>query len=204
MLDIFKEYDITEVNPIMGISRYKSGSTGMGRMIDLGVKNQDRNKPFQPFIILEDDISFYRQIPETIEIPDDSDLFYIGISICGAINNTDKKLIIAEDVDKYDGIVKIYNMLSLHGIMICSASGALAFQRCMVEAYVKNIPWDIPVANIQPYYNTYALKKPFVYQDIKYNGRQSDTKFELKKYVSPKNQKFYKNDISYSMYNKTK
>ena len=202
MLDIFKEYDINEVNPIMGISRYKSGSTGMGRMIDLGVKNQDRNKPFQPFIILEDDVSFYRQIPETIEIPDDSDLFYIGISMCGVINNTDRKLLYAKDVN--DEIVKIYNMLSTHGIMICSASGALAFQRCMVEGYVRNMSWDIPVANIQPYYNVYALKKPLVYQDITYNGCQSLTKFELKNYVSPDKQKLYKSDISYSMYNKTK
>ena len=131
IIDIFKEYDITEVNPMLDIPKLQSGSIGMGRMIDLGLRNQDRVKPFQPFIIMEDDVSFYKDFPETLEIPDDSDLFYIGISKCGSLDNKDKELIIAEDVKNNDNIVKIYNMLSCHCIMICSALGATFYQRCM-------------------------------------------------------------------------
>jgi hypothetical protein len=179
ILDTFRDYDITEVNPVLGISKFQSGSIGMSRMIDIGL----RQKPFKPFVIIEDDVSFYRKIPETITIPEDADLLYIGISMCGGFNNTDQKKIFAEDVN--DDLVRIYNMLSCHGIIICSPSGAVAFQRCMVEAYFKNMYWDLPVSHIQPYYNVYALKKPLLYQDKEYNGCENVTKFELKEYYKP-------------------
>ena len=197
MVDIFKDYDITEVIPILDIPRLQSGSIGMGRMIDLGLRNQDRTKPFQPFVILEDDVSFYRDFPENLEIPDDSDIFYIGISKCGSFGNRDKKLIIADDVN--NDVVKLYNMLSAHGIIICSALGATVYQRCMMEGFIKNTYWDLPLSNIHPYYNVYALKQPLVYQDYKYRGCEEPTKFELQDYISSKNKEFYKNDLLYGM-----
>ena len=178
MIDIFKDYDITEINPVVGIGKCKSGSIGMGRMIDAGLRNQDRKLPFQPFIILEDDVSFYRTFPEYLEIPDDADILYIGISMCGAGKEISHNLFTS---DVSPCIVRIYNMLSCHGIMICSASGASAFQRCMMEAHLTNgaRDWDIYVANLQPHYNVYALKVPLVYQDSTYGGQEEETKFEL-------------------------
>lgn len=38
MISEFKDYDLTEVNPILGIARHKSVSSGFSRMIDLGLK----------------------------------------------------------------------------------------------------------------------------------------------------------------------
>lgn len=181
ILEIFKDYNINEVNPIMGIPKLKSGSIGMGRIIDIGLRNQDRKKLFQPFILIEDDVSFYGDIPDEIEIPEDSDLFYLGISKCGAINNTDSKIIYAKDYNK--DIVRIFNMLSGHGILIASALGASLYQRCMMEAYHKNKYWDIPVAHCQKFYKCYAFKKPFFYQDKNYGGQQNATKFILEKYI---------------------
>jgi hypothetical protein len=197
--EIFKDYDITEVNPILDIPILQSGSIGMGRMIDLGLRNQDRTKVFQPFIIMEDDVSFYRDFPKTLEIPADSDLFYIGISKCGSFENKDKKIIIAEDVKDNSNIVKIYNMLSCHGIIICSALGATIYQRSMMEGFIKNTYWDLPLSHIHPYYNVYALKKPLLYQDHKYRGCEEPTNFELQTYVTPENKEFYKNDLLYGM-----
>jgi len=157
MLDIFKDYDITEVNPILNVGKNQSGSVGMGRMIELGLKNQDKSKVFQPFIIMEDDVSFYRDFPDTLEIPDDSDLFYVGISCGGSFGNVDKTLIIADDVNDNSNIVKIYNMLACHGIMICSPSGACFYQKAMMESYHTNIPWDLTLSHMHPFYNVYAL-----------------------------------------------
>ena len=184
ILNIFKDYNITEVNPVMGISRHKSGCTGMGRIVDLGMRNQDRKQPFQPFMLIEDDISFYQEVPDEIEIPDDSDLFFVGISICGAMQNKDSRDIYAKDYN--NDIVRIYNMLSGHGIIIASGLGAVMHQRCMTEAYFKNKHWDIPVAHSQQFYNCYSLKKPLLYQDKAYGGQEKATKFILQKYISDK------------------
>ena len=67
-------------------------------------------------------------------------------------------------------------MLSLHGIIVCSIRGLLTLQKCMFESYFKNIIWDIYTAQIQPYLNVYALKKPLVYQYGKIGGAEEATK----------------------------
>ena len=174
--EVFSEYDIKEVNPMMGIPKNQSGSIGMSRIIDYGLKEQDRTLPFQPFVLLEDDVSLYRDL-DNIKIPDDTDLFYIGISPWGVM---DGRLqgdinIIYSDVKNYDDIFKIYNMCSCHGIVICSARGASTYQKSMVESFYVNLTWDIILSKNLPHINAYALKTPMVYQDTEYGG-QSSTK----------------------------
>ena len=78
IMDIFKGYNITEVNPVLGIHRNQSGPTGYVRMIDLALRNQNRSLGFQPFILIEDDCSFYRELPETI-VSDGIYLLFISI-----------------------------------------------------------------------------------------------------------------------------
>lgn len=177
MVEEFKDENLTEVNPVIGIGKYKSGATGFCRMIDLALRNQDRSIPFQPFAIYEDDTSKYREYPEFLNIPDDADILYIGISKCSMNDrkfhyNTYYKCVDSE-------VIRIYNMLSTHGIIICSASGALAVQKSVIETFHKNIGFDICLAYLQPYYNVYALKNPLVYQDSKYGGAESETKFSI-------------------------
>jgi hypothetical protein len=193
-MDIFKGYNITEVNPVMGIGKYKSGSTGFLRMIDLGLKNQDRSLGFQPFIVMEDDCSVYKEIPEVIEVPDNSDIVYVGISRCGTHPVTQwQDKVYMKEVNS--SIVKVYNMLSTHGIMITSALGASVITKCMMESYFLNMPFDLPLSYVQPYYNIYALKSPLVYQDLQFGGEQNQTKIEYNLNTSedlPKN--YYKID----------
>ena len=177
MLEEFKEYSLTEVNPIIDIGKNKSGSTGFSKMIDLGLRNQDRLQPFQPFIMYEDDVSKYREDPEYIEIPDDADLCYIGLSKYSMIKDTSQVCSFYKNIN--EEIIQIYNMLSMHGIIVCSASGALAIQKAVLEAYQKDIIWDIFVAQIQLYYKVYALKQPLVFQDNNYNGWEQDTRFSI-------------------------
>jgi hypothetical protein len=177
MVDEFGEYDLVEVNPVLGIGREKSGASGFCRIIDLALRNQDRTKPFVPFAIYEDDCSKYREYPEYIEIPDDADICYIGLSMCSM---NDHEYHVKNYYTHIDNeVVRVYNMLSTHGMMICSASGALAIQKAVLEGYYKNTVWDIFIARMQPYYNVYALKKPLVFQDKKYNGQEDWTRFSI-------------------------
>ena len=194
MMEEFKEYDLTEVNPVLGIGKEKSGATGFSKMIDLGLRNQDRTKPFTPFVMYEDDCSKYREYPDYIEIPDDADICYIGLSK-SSMNET-KWHIASYYTHIDDAVVRIYNMLATHGIIVCSASGALAIQKAVLEGYQKNIIWDIFVAQIQPYYKVYALKQPLVFQDKKYGGNEYYTRTAIescedsplpKKYINTTN-----------------
>ena len=115
-----------------------------------------------PFIILEDDCQVKNEVLE-MEIPDDVDAIYLGISAFGYYNGNISTVAynqVTEDVSR------IYNMLSGHAILYLS-------QRYV--DVVKNIshhcghltmqPFDKSVAEIQKYYNVYALNNPFFYQD---------------------------------------
>ena len=80
-------------------------------------------------------------------------------------------------------------MLSTHGMIICSSAGALALQKCLIEDCFKDRGYDISLAQIQPYYNIYALKKPLVYQYQPIGGKEISTKLEYNtedKEINPK------------------
>jgi len=182
MMEEFRDYDISEINPELGIGKNKSGATGFSRMLDLGLRNQMRDKPFQPFVIFEDDIVKYREFPEYLDIPDDADVLYIGISRCGATKETTWSYTVYTTPVNNE-VVRIWNMLSAHGLVICSAAGALAIQKAMMEGFFTDTIWDVFTARIQPYYNVYALKIPLVYQSSELGGAERETKFELTGYM---------------------
>jgi hypothetical protein len=176
IIEEFKHYKLVEVNPIYNIGKNKSGASGFSKILDLACKNQDNNKPFQPFVIFEDDVKKYREFPSEIHIPDDTDILYIGLSEWGMTNHKNgvHNSVCFKNIN--EDIIRIYNMLSLHGIIVCSVRGLLALQKCMLEGYFKDIIWDIFVAQIQPHLNVYALKNPLVYQYIKIGGCEKATK----------------------------
>lgn len=180
MLEDFKEYKVKEVNPVLtseNISKLQSAATGFLRMLDRGLREQDMNKPFQPFILLEDDVVKYRKIPHSISIPMNCDLLYIGISSWGMPENGDdgrKDYLFYTPVD--DNLIKIQNMLSAHGIIICSSAGANMISKCASEGFFKNLVIDVPLVKSLSLYNAYALREPLVYQDKKYNGAEDSTK----------------------------
>lgn len=179
ILDEFKEYSPIEINPVTGISRNMSGSTGFCRMVDKGLRDQDLNKPFQPFVMLEDDASKYRQFPEYIDIPMDADIVYLGLHSWGYSKDEPINIIYSEHVDK--NLMRVKNLLALHAVMICSAAGGALMQRCMTESFYRDKPWDIPITLSQPFYHVYALKIPLVYQDKKYGGKENVTKITARK-----------------------
>lgn len=197
MVDHFKEYNLTEVNPVAGLERNKSGASGFAKMLDLGLKNQDSSKPFTPFVMYEDDCSKYREYPEFINVPDDADVLYIGLSKY----SMDKKEWHGGSyyTNINQDLIRIYNMLATHGIMVCSASGALAIQKAMFEGYYKNVAWDVHLSQIQAYYNVYALKHPLVFQDSTYGGAEQATRFSLDTSIDSPLPKSYLNTSNVSI-----
>jgi len=182
---IFKDFNLQQIQPyelncekkdLAGTNKGPSGSMGHARMVQAGLLDQDRSKPFQPFVILEDDVSLFHEFPDTIEYPSDADLVYLGHSLLGT-HPTDRyqQNIIASKV--HENLYQIYNMLSGHAIMITSALGASAYQNAMIDGFYAGNIWDSHAAAMQEYYNVYVFKYPIFYQNKKYGGKEPETNF---------------------------
>ena len=106
IINEFKNFKLVEVNPIMNIGKIKSGATGFSRILDQACIHQDKNKPFQPFAIFEDDVKKFDEFPLEIEIPNDTDILYIGLSICGMNKSRWCNTVCSNTIN--DNIIRIY------------------------------------------------------------------------------------------------
>lgn len=164
------------VRPIYGgIPKNKSGASGFFRMIERGLRAQIPSAAFRPFLMLEDDITFTEE-RLMVDIPDDADILYVGLSNCSMNAYQFHYANYYTSMEGFPAVVRIKHMLASHGILVCSALGASAIQRTMLETYLSDKPWDIPLAFIQPYYRVYALRRPWVYQDSAYGGDEACTR----------------------------
>jgi hypothetical protein len=180
----FKDLDLTQVLSITGanISKFQSGALGFCKMADQALAERDNSNNFMPFGLFEDDANKYREFPETLEIPDNSDILYIGTSIYG-YNHSIKWAnlnVFTESIDNSTTIYKINNMLSMHGFIITSIRELNYLKNAMNIANNLDIPWDNIYAGIQSKYNVYCLKTPLVYQDGKVGGCEDATSKDLK------------------------
>lgn len=176
-LDLMKIYSVVNNN----LSKFQSGASGFLKIIDIAVKDQNENK-FVPFGLLEDDVSKYREFPDNIEIPNNTDILYIGTSTYGynhSIKWGSNFNVYTESINDRTDIYKINNMLSTHGFIIISKRGLEYCKKCMNISIQKNIPYDNYFAGLQSHYNVYCLKTPLVYQDGKVGGCEEATKREL-------------------------
>lgn len=193
--DTLKGLDVTFVINSVPKEGYKSErekfkyvSLTLHKLVERALREQDPNKPFTPFMLLEDDISFYNgKLPETINIPTDSDMYYAGLSD-HSWGGTHHTLLHYEPYN--EEVIRIYNMLSTHSLLICSPLAASIYQGVMLENfYWRGMPWDIPIADVQSKMKVYAGKKPLFYQDHHFGGQEIQTRIEFEDgclhYMSP-------------------
>lgn len=150
----------------------KSGITGFLKIIDAASRTDPHH--FHPFVILEDDVKQYRTFPLKLNLPDDSDLCYLGLSEWGMTDQPNGVCHTVCCTEVNDDLVRVYNMLSTHGILVCSIRGVLALQKCLLEDYYKHQGWDRTLAQMQPYIRAYALKEPVVYQYGPLGGQENE------------------------------
>lgn len=121
----------------------------------------NNNKP--PFIILEDDCALNKKFKSNIEIPNNADALYLGISHWGRYLNHSGPYVHYTRIN--DEIVRVYNMLATHAILYLSDSYV---DICKRVAYhfgheVEN-HLDIGFAEIHRFYNVYSFDKPLFRQ----------------------------------------
>lgn len=114
-----------------------------------------------PFIVFEDDCRV-KNFKPIIEVPNDTDAIYLGISSWGRMNSHSGPFVQYEKVD--DDLLRVYNMLGAHCILYLSKEYASLCSRISIQASNIADHQDIGFAEVQKYYNVYAFDDPFFYQ----------------------------------------
>lgn len=116
-----------------------------------------------PFIIIEDDCALNKDFVNEIEVPDNADAIYLGISHWGRYLNHSGPYVHYEKVD--DEIVRVYNMLATHAIMYLSESYVDICKRISYHyGYEVEGHLDIGFAEIHKFYNVYSYDEPLFRQ----------------------------------------
>ena len=116
-----------------------------------------------PFIILEDDCTLNKEFTNNLEIPDNADALYLGISHWGRYLNHSGPYVHTTKVN--EDIVRVYNMLATHAILYLTESYVDICKRVAYHfGYEVENHLDIGFAEIHKLYNVYALNEPLFRQ----------------------------------------
>lgn len=120
-----------------------------------------------PLLVLEDDVEFVENFNPVIDIPDDSDGIYLGISH-GNIHY--------QSYRKDENYIRIAGILGAHAILyvtdVYRKNMSNVGKHCL---YRLDRPWDIGTAGIQHQFNVYTPNLPLVYQS---NDRENANKWQ--------------------------
>ena len=149
----------------------------------------------KPFIILEDDCAFFTKYDQ-IEIPENADLLYLGVSLWSYPYSTDTLYTIyrpdivrnsIDTVESYnDNLVKIKAMTATHAILYISREFIRTFIEKMtdISKNIDNLPHDLLFSSLHQSFNVFGLKEPMFYQDATLGGQEDVTKltFNIESY----------------------
>jgi hypothetical protein len=127
----------------------------------------DDSQYVTPLLILEDDAEFSDAFNPVIDIPDDSDGIYLGVSSGNRGYQTKKY---------NENYMRIGGVLATHAILYITP----LFRQHMSEIAkhcIHNIkqPWDIGASSLQFYKKVYTPNKPYFYQS---DNRESANKWQ--------------------------
>jgi GR25 family glycosyltransferase involved in LPS biosynthesis len=116
-----------------------------------------------PFIILEDDCALNKEFVSEIDLPEDADCLYLGISHWGRYMNHSGPFVHTKKIS--DEFVRVYNMLATHAIAYFSKEYVDICRRVAYHhGYEIENHVDIGFAEIQKLYNVYCLDEPLFRQ----------------------------------------
>ena len=124
----------------------------------------------EPVLILEDDVNSTEWYSQAIEIPDDTDAFYVGTCLNGIHPNWELTNIDGGccgyplPLERHDKYYRIHGMLTTHAILYCSNS----YKQYCIDLIKKNENGrhiDVLFASNMFRHKIYASKKPLFFQD---------------------------------------
>jgi len=164
MKRILNELGIKNVRRISA-TRHNVGQAGTARSMLEAIEtaiNPVVSPLGAPFVVLEDDIEVKRWDP-IIEVPENADALYLGISGWGRMNGHSGPFVQSDSIG--GGLLQVYNMLGGHAIMYFRDRYIDLVRRvCLHAGYdIEDHP-DIGFAEIQRWHNVYAFDDPYFYQ----------------------------------------
>jgi hypothetical protein len=127
-----------------------------------------------PFIVFEDDIEVSGGFNPIVDVPDDADAVYLGISKYSLEYGKTSQDLVAEKID--DELYRIYNMLAAHAILYLNNDYPRFLSKAITAMLDANRNQDNARAETMKYFNVYCLTNPLFYQ----GGRHRDvTKFKM-------------------------
>lgn len=119
-----------------------------------------------PFILFEDDCQLMEEnYNPLIELPDNADALYLGISSWGRMNGHDGECVQYDIIDSTPNVLRIYNMLGGHSIVYLSDFYREMCSKIAYHAgYVIKDFQDVGFAEVQRFFNVYTLDNPIFYQ----------------------------------------
>lgn len=139
-----------------------------------------------PFILFEDDcILCEENFKSIVEIPDDADALYLGISTWGRMNGHEGECVQYDKLDNYTNIFRIYNMLGGHSIIYFNNFYRELCEKIAYHAgYVIENYQDIGFAEVQKFFKIYSLNDPFFYQTSNLWTKNSITTLSMSEYMT--------------------
>ena len=135
-----------------------------------------------PFIVFEDDCKV-KNFRSSIEVPDDAEAVYLGISSWGRMNSHSGPCVQSESIGF--GMVRIYNMLSAHSVLYLDEEYTSLCRRISYNSYETAQHQDIGFAEIQRYYNVYAFNEPLFYQTSSNGTDEKLTSYPTYEVIQP-------------------
>lgn len=122
-----------------------------------------------PFLMFEDDLEIRPCFRTEIEVPDNFDACYLGISTWARVNGISGPYLQGEFIENYPELIKIYNMLSGHAILYSGTEYSKVIHAKMTKAIQEKTYQDIEFAETMGDYNVYAFTDPLFYQSSSEN-----------------------------------
>jgi GR25 family glycosyltransferase involved in LPS biosynthesis len=146
------------------VERFSAIRHEAGRIIGCARSHYEiLNRAEVPFIILEDDCSLNKEVPQAIELPDNADALYLGISHWGRYLNHSGPYVHTTRIN--EDIVRVHNMLATHAILYLSQEYANMCKRISYHfGYEVENHLDIGFAEVHKFFNVYSFDEPLFRQ----------------------------------------
>lgn len=120
-----------------------------------------------PFLLVEDDIKL-THFDHIIDVPDDADAIYLGVSKMGNIDGIDQEQLIVSRVEGYDNLYRVYNMLATHAIVYLNMEYVKSAHDAAQKYLDAGKPHDLGIAENMKDWKVYAFDKPVFIQYPKF------------------------------------
>jgi hypothetical protein len=183
------------------VERFSAIRHEAGRIIGCARSHYEiLNRAEVPFIILEDDCSLNKEVPQAIELPDNADALYLGISHWGRYLNHSGPYVHTTRIN--EDIVRVHNMLATHAILYLSQEYANMCKRISYHfGYEVENHLDIGFAEVHRFFNVYSFDEPLFRQyewsavttgklsSVSYNKSEADILYQE---VKTEDENYYK------------